>query len=88
VITLKGIRVDLVFSEPAYPCTVCAPGCALPRENLPTVSGTNLIFVDNVAHSNLESGWWIKENWVPEGGTNLISGFLVYKNRIGGLHYF
>lgn len=76
--------MDLVFNEPGFPCTVCQPSCVLPREDLPTVSGTNLIFVDNVAHSNREAGWWIKENWVPDGGQNIISGFLVYKNRIGG----
>lgn len=52
------IRVDLVFSEPGYPCVSCS--CGLPRENLATVSGYGITMVDNVAHSNDEAGIWVK----------------------------
>ena len=83
------IRVDLVFSEPAYPCTTCT--CQEKRESLSTINGTGLVMVDNVAHSNVLSGIWIKENWVPSLNQyrstddihQFIDGFVAYKNFIG-----
>ena len=79
------IRVDLVFSEPGYPCTTCS--CPETRVSLPTIYGSGLVMVDNVAHSSVLSGIWIKENWVPFfNNTNIdqwIEGFVAYKNGVG-----
>jgi hypothetical protein len=82
------IRVDFVFSEPAFPCVGC--DCALPRQELPTLNGTGLVMIDNVAHSNTLSALWIKENWVPGHHTysleddihQYIKGLVAYKNNI------
>lgn len=83
------VRVDLVFSEPGFSdndggCVGCSTYCtkAFTRVNLPTRAQGGLQFVNNVAHSNTKSGWWIKENWVPST-LERVSGFLAYKNEIG-----
>ena len=85
------IRVDMVFSEPGFPCTTCT--CPIKRIDMEALYGYGMVMVDNVVHSNTFSGIWIKENWVPNiykngysyGGDvhSTISGLLAYKNFIG-----
>ncbi|KAI9002533.1 G8 domain-containing protein [Hyaloraphidium curvatum] len=89
------IRVELVFNEPNYGngqigCTTCRDSCRFENDassgtkEVLKSDGEGLIFLNNVAHSNVHSGWWVKENWTPPTGAfNLISGFLAYKNQIG-----
>ena len=54
------------------------------RVNLDSMA-SGFTFVDNAAHSNFGSAFWIKENWHPQEhdfAANLVDGFLAHHNNI------